>query len=96
MPYFQVATEELTAAGGMVAASDGDMTAGQAALVGSSGAADGTPAAAALGSFINGAQTAASSAHDAVSSLAPARQEAAAAYSMADSSSATSYTMGRG
>ena len=93
MPSFEVTAEELSAAGGLVAASDTELSAGRSAVKGSVDAPTGTPASANYGQLVGNVDAVVTAAQTAVSSLGEALREAAAAYALADNSAARSLTL---
>ncbi len=96
MPYFQVASEELFAAGSLVSTSAENLSTGHGGVLGNSGACAGTPAAGDFADFVAMAGTAVSSAHGAVTALAGSLREAGTAYLAADSSAANSLSVHKG
>jgi hypothetical protein len=91
-----VVTDELVAAGGLIGASDSELTQAQAGLSGAEDACQGTPAAFAMIDLATSAVGAVSSAHDAVSAMASALREAAYAYSQADATAASTLRVSGG
>jgi hypothetical protein len=88
VPYFQVATEALTLAGGMVGVSDTELSAGRGAVAGSGGACAGTLAAGGYEALVGSIDGVVTSVHGAVSDLQDALQMAAVSYAAADSTAA--------
>jgi len=88
VPYFQVATEALTTAGGMVGVSDTELAAGRGAVAGSGGACAGTLAAGGYEALVGSIDDVVTSVHGAVSDLQNALQMAAVSYAAADSTAA--------
>jgi hypothetical protein len=96
MPSFQVTAEALSAAGGLVAAGDTELTAGSATVKGTADALTGTPASANYGVLVSNVDTVVTGAQTAISSLGEALREAAAAYALADNSAAKNLTVKQG
>jgi hypothetical protein len=96
MASFQVVAEELSAAGGLVAASDTELSAGRSSVKESANALTGTPASANYGLLVGNVDTVVTAAQTAVSSLGAALREAAAAYALADNSAARNLTVKKG
>jgi hypothetical protein len=96
VPYFQVATEALTAAGGMVGVSDTELSAGRGVVSGSGAACAGTLAAGGYEALVGSIDGAVTSVHGAVSDLQNALQMAAISYAAADSTAARDVSVGGG
>jgi hypothetical protein len=96
MASFQVTAEELSAAGGLVAAADTELAAGRSTVKASADALTGTPAASNYGLLVGSVDTVVTAAQTAVSSLGEALREAAAAYALADNSAARSLSVKQG
>jgi uncharacterized protein YukE len=90
MATFQVETYALTSAAGIVAQSSREAVGAQGGLSGAAGAVDMTPAAVGFSALVTAVDDAMTSTQDAVAGLSRALGEAAAAYSLAESSAAAS------
>ena len=90
MPSFEVTAEELSAAGGLIAGSDTELSASASTVKGGTGSLAGTPAAGNYGTLVDNIGTVVTSCQTAVSSVGEALREAAAAYALADNSAARS------
>jgi hypothetical protein len=88
VPYFQVATEALTSAGGLVGVSDTELAAGRGVVAGSSGACVGTLAAAGYESLVDTIDHVVTGVQGAVGDLQDALQMAAISYAAADTTAA--------
>ena len=93
MPYFQVASEALTAAGALIGADAGELASAQGAFGGESAACMDTPAQGACEAFASAVDGVVGTAQEAVQALGGALKEAAFAYQSADAAAATSLTV---
>jgi uncharacterized protein YukE len=87
---FRVVSDELTAAAVLVGMDHNALTTAQGNVTGDTGALTGTPAAGAYEDFLSSLTPAVSTASQAIGSLEIALREAAAAYTLADQSAASS------
>lgn len=94
MPYFQVVSDQLTAAGAAVITGDAGLAGAHSMFAAGSGALSGTPAEMQYIDFVTRLDAAVSTAHEAIGALSTALQEAATAYQTADSTAATSLNVG--
>jgi hypothetical protein len=95
MSTFQVATEALASASAVVARTDLDVGGGRSSLSASSGALDGTPAAAEFAMFVGAADGAVQSLHASADALGRSLNAAAEAYNVADATAAGSLEVRR-